>query len=158
VRSCSGLAPAQPIVGDRIGLMTPDRQSPVQIEGEADVFQVFVDRSVIDDAADHRFDCESALDIYDQDLLAATVTLFVSARRDGPDDDLSRQTNLWLLVSSSTDTKFMKSSSSRCILLGSSSSGIPICDLSKSRIYRILLRIHSLSGVDLDRADFNSTR
>jgi AraC family transcriptional regulator len=98
IRSCSRLAPAQPIVGGNMGLMAPDRPSAVKIDGEADVFQIFVDRSVLDDAADHRFDCESALGINDRDLLAATVRLFVSARHDGPDEDLLRQTNLWLLV------------------------------------------------------------
>lgn len=49
--------------------MAPDRPSAVQIDGEAGVFQVFVDRSVHDHAADHRFDCESALGINDRDLL-----------------------------------------------------------------------------------------
>jgi AraC family transcriptional regulator len=98
VRQVQGSQPARTIVGGSVGVFAPDRLSDVQIEGQADIVQIFIDPAYLDEAAGSRVVCEPSIVFNDAELQAAALRLFVSARGGGQDDGLLMETTLWRIV------------------------------------------------------------
>jgi AraC family transcriptional regulator len=98
VRVGRGSHPAKTIVGGSVSVFAADRYSDVQIEGQADVVQIFIDPTYLNDAAGSHVVYEPSFDFHDAELQAAALRLFVSARGGSPDDDLLMETTLWRIV------------------------------------------------------------
>lgn len=98
VRQRGGSQPPRNIVGGSVGVFAADRLSDVQIEGQADIVQIFIDPSYLDEAAGSRVEFEPSIVFDDAELQAAALQLFLSARRADQDDDLLMQTTLWRIV------------------------------------------------------------
>jgi AraC family transcriptional regulator len=98
VRHVGGTQAARTIVGGSVSVFAPDRYSHLQIEGQADVVQIFIDPAYLYEAVGLHVVYEPSLDFHDAELQAAALRLFVSARGGRPDDGLLMETNLWRIV------------------------------------------------------------
>lgn len=98
VRLGGGSLPAKTIVGGSVTVFAPDRYSDVQIKGEADVVQIFIDPAFLNEEAGPRLAYETSFDLHNAELQAAALRLFMSARGGSPDDDLLMETSLWRIV------------------------------------------------------------
>src|ERR1700692_181636 len=98
VRQVRGSQAARTIVGGSVSVLAPDRYSHLQIEGQADVVQIFIDPAYLNEAVGLHIVYEPSLDFHDAELQAAALRLFVSARGGGPDDGLLMESSLWRIV------------------------------------------------------------
>jgi AraC family transcriptional regulator len=98
VRLGRGSLPAKTIESGSVTVFAPDRYSDVQIEGEADVVQIFIDSAHLNEEVGSRVAYKSSFDLHDAELQAAALRLFVSARGGSPDDDLLMETILWSII------------------------------------------------------------
>lgn len=98
VRHGRGHQAARAVVAGSVGVFAADTYSNVQIEGYADVVQIFIDPACLNEAAGSRFVCAPSFDLHDAQLQAAALRVFVGAREEGPDGELLMETGLWQIV------------------------------------------------------------
>jgi AraC family transcriptional regulator len=98
VRQVRGSQAARTIIGGSVSVFAPDRYSHLQIEGQADVVQIFIDPAYLNEAVGLHVVYEPSFDFHDAELQAAALRLFVSARGGGPDDGLLMESSLWRIV------------------------------------------------------------
>jgi AraC family transcriptional regulator len=71
-----------------VGVMPAHQRTQIEIQGEADILQIFLRETILDAAVDRQFACLALFNSHDSELQAAAMQLFVAASRGDPDDSL----------------------------------------------------------------------
>lgn len=98
VRQGRGAGSSQSIVAGTVRVFAAGTTTDLQIEGEADCVQVFIDPTCLDEVIGGNSTCVPPFDQHDPELQAGALQLFVSAHVHDPDNDLLMESALWRLV------------------------------------------------------------
>ena len=75
--------------------MTPAHQrTQIEIQGQADILQVFLRESFLEHVVDGEFSCSGFFNSHDSELQAAAMQVFVASTRGEPDDSLLLESGL----------------------------------------------------------------
>lgn len=90
VRRQTGSAPSHAWVTSvgSVSLIPAHQRTQIEIQGQADNLQIFLDETFLEHAVDGEFSCSAFFNSHDNELQAAALQVFVAATRGEPDDSL----------------------------------------------------------------------
>ena len=86
------------IVGGSVRILAADRYSDIQITGQADVIQIFIDPEYLNEHAGSHVICDPSVGFTDSELQSAALGVFMAARGSYPDDVLQMEVAFWRIV------------------------------------------------------------
>jgi AraC family transcriptional regulator len=91
-------APTNPVRGASITVFSPAEGASVEVSGEADVVQLFLDQASVQATLDAPFVCPPMFDLRDDGMRSTIMRMLVDSARSGPDDPLSIEEGLHALA------------------------------------------------------------
>jgi AraC family transcriptional regulator len=93
-----GAGSSQRIVAGSVSVFPAETTTDLEIEGVADVVQIFIDPTCLDEVIGGDSACVPPVGHHDPELRAGALQLFVAAHEPDPDNDLLMESALWRLV------------------------------------------------------------
>jgi AraC family transcriptional regulator len=97
LREGRGAGSSQSIVAGSVSVFAAETTTDLEIEGEVDVVQIFIDPTCLDEVTGGAA-CVSPIENHDPELRARALQLFIAAHVHDPDNDLLMESALWRLV------------------------------------------------------------
>jgi AraC family transcriptional regulator len=98
VRQGRTVGSSQTVAAGAVSVFAAGTTTDLEIEGEADVVQVFIDPTCLDEVIGGDSACVPSFNHHDPELQAGALQLFVAAHVHDPDNDLLMESALWRLV------------------------------------------------------------
>ena len=97
LRQGGGAGSSQSIVAGSVSVFAAETTTDLEIEGDVDVVQIFIDPTCLDEVTGGAA-CVAPFDYHDPELRAGALQLFVAAHGHDPDNELLMESALWRLV------------------------------------------------------------
>jgi len=98
VRQGHGIGSSSNIVAGSVSVFAAETTTDMEIEGEADVVQIFIDPTCLEEVIGGDAALIPCFDTHDSELQACSLQLLVAAQAYDPDNDLLMESALWRLV------------------------------------------------------------
>jgi AraC family transcriptional regulator len=77
-----------------VSMMPAHQRTQMEIQGQADILQIFLRETFLEQAVDGEFSCSAFFNSHDSELQAAAMQVFVASTRGDPDDSLLLESGL----------------------------------------------------------------